>query len=850
MEEYRGYISKIGKTLPSGDVTCDAEIESQKGAGMLPMKVVGAFNRYCREGDWFIATGYTAERTWDDGKRKRTFREFRAKTIKPDLPRTETGALAMLDRTFNIGDHGIAPEARQAFAKKHGASTASKIEKNPDLLLEMSEDPKRFGRAIRNSWSSRVYNLQPIRIMEDAGAKADVVTAVMKKYRDQTLDIIKSNPYELMSVKGVDFKLADKMAEAIGIGKNDQRRVSAAVTDLVSEGLSKGNTYINASKAGMTSALEPLGIDWESFKKLASTVSMAEHAERLGVTIFQSKVGNVVQKIETYRQERAIATAVAAMVARGSKLDHRKIDEATKRVLAQSKYSHLSDEQRAAVETSSRESIAILTGGPGTGKSTVSEAIAEIAAQTISGPLHLVAPTGKAARRLSQTTGRDAKTVHKLLGSKGEAGFTYGANNKLEAGCFVLVDESSMLDTALTKALLDALPDDGRLLLVGDKDQLPSVDAGYVIGDMLTACAANGDTVPSSELTKVFRSLGSKNMIAEWAKDMKEGKFDASVLSPKSIWDTGVAFFDFTERGIAAQVEKVFCVLLADPLNVSQKDAIVLCPQRSGAGGTHEINTRLQAKANPDGAVITGWVRPPGMDKAEPTPKKGDRVMLTANDDKLGIRNGDVGYIKDVVTVWDEDKKRKIEKVKIELESDDIVYIPLSMAPYNTIVAYAITGHKSQGSQYQCVIMPVSGDHTGMMERTLLYTEWTRAKRYVVMVGRKEVFNAGIQNTSSSQRMTLLKAHIEDELDKLPARPRRHPMASATAVHRAAQPIVAPRPVADSTNPVTQAAPSPPPLVRPTFARPSFDPSKDAPPKLVVPNFAGASQPFSTPFKR
>ncbi|MCS4089829.1 ATP-dependent RecD-like DNA helicase [Rhizobium sp. BK176] len=848
MEEYRGYISKIGKTLPSGDVACDAEIESQKGAGMLPMKVVGAFNRYCREGDWFIATGQTVERTW--GEPKRTVREFKAKTIKPDLPRTEAGALAMLDKTFNMRDHGIAPEARRAFAKKHGAGTASKIEQNPDLLLEMTEDPKRFAKAIRNSWSSRLYNLQPIRIMEEAGAKDDVVGAVMKKYGDQTLDIIKTNPYQLMSIKGVGFELADKMAGAIGIGKNDQRRVSAAVTELVAQGLSKGDTYINASKAGMTSALEPLGIEWESFKKLASTVAMAEHAERLGVTIFQSKVGNVIQKIETYRQERSIAKSVAELVARGDKLDRAKIEDATRRVLSQKKYSHLSDEQRAAVETSSRESIAILTGGPGTGKSTVSEAIAEIAAMTISGPLHLVAPTGKAARRLSEATGREAKTVHKLLGSMGEAGFKRGLDNKLEPGCFVLVDESSMLDTALTKALLDALPDDGRILLVGDKDQLPSVDAGYVIGDMLTARAPNGNTVPSSELTKVFRSLGSKNMIAEWAKDMKEGRFDVSPLSPNSIWQTGVSFFTFPDDGIVTQVAHIYCDLMPnDPFNISDKDIVVLCPQRSGRGGTHEINTRLQAKANPNGAVIKGWVRPAGMDKAEPTPKKGDRVMLTANDDTLNIRNGDVGYILDVVDHWD-DKKRKVEKVKIKLESGDIVYIPLSMAPYNTIVAYAITGHKSQGSQYQCVIMPISPDHTAMMERTLLYTEWTRAKRYVVMVGNKDVFTAGIENTSSSQRMTLLKTHIEEELDKLPARPRRRPMASATDIHRAAQPTPAPATVNASPAPAAPASSGPPPLVRPSFARPTFEQPKAAPPTRVVPNFAGASQPFSTPFKR
>ncbi|MBY3433172.1 AAA family ATPase [Rhizobium laguerreae] len=849
MEEYRGYISKIGKTLPSGDVACEAEIESQKGAGMLPMKVVGAFDRYCREGDWFIATGYTAERTFsrkpDRQGKTVTYREFQAKTIKPDLPRTEAGALAMLDRTFNATEHGIDVTARQAFAKKHGANTASKVEKNLDLLLEMTTDPARFGRAIRNSWKSRVYNLQPIRIMEEAGAKADVVSAVMKKYRDQTLDIIKSNPYELMSVKGVDFKLADKMAGAIGIGKNDQRRVSAAVSELVSASLSRGNTYIHASKGGMTPSLEPLGIDWDAFKQLASTVSMAEHAERLGVTIFQSKVGKVIQKIETYRQERDIATAVAALVARGNNLDQRKIDEATRRVLDQKKYSHLSDEQRAAVETSSRECIAILTGGPGTGKSTVSEAIAEIAAQTISGKLHLVAPTGKAARRLSQTTGMDATTVHKLLGARGESGlFKYGKHNKLAPGCFVLVDEASMLDTALTKALLDALPEDGRILFVGDKDQLPSVDAGYVIGDMLTACAANGNTVPSSELTKVFRSLGSKNLIAEWAKDIKEGRFDVSVLSPSTIWETGVAFFDFTEKAIAAQVEHTFCQLLKKPLNVAQKDAIVLCPQRSGRGGTHEINTRLQAKANPDGEAISGWMRPPGMDPAEPTPKKGDRVMLTANDDKLNIRNGDVGYIKDVVTRWDDDGKRKFEAVQIELESDDTVYIPLSIAPYNTIVAYAITGHKSQGSQYQCVIMPVSEDHRGMMERTLLYTEWTRAKRYVILVGQKDVFTAGIENISSSKRLTLLKAHIEDELEKLPPRPRRMPAASATAVHRSAEPAAA------TPSPVAPATISPPPLLRPSFVRPSFDTPKADPPKPTAPHFAGMSQPFSAPFKR
>jgi exodeoxyribonuclease V alpha subunit len=818
MEEYRGFIRAIKRTFEaSGDVLADAEIETR--AGMVPMVVVGPFSSFVREGDWFIASGKTKAHTY----KNKTENRFKAYSIMPDMPRTKAGALAMLDKTFKVNEHGIDMSARHSFVEKHGPDTAFKIEKNPDLLLEMTTDANRFGRAIRNAWSSRVYNLQPIRIMEDAKAKPETISAIMKKYRDQTLDIIKNDPYELMSVKGVDFALADKFAANVGIGKNDQRRVSAAVSELVHASLSNGNTYIPVTVQGMKAALEPFNIEWDAFKKLASTVMTPENAEQLGVTIFQSKVGNVIQKIETYRNERAIAKSVAALVARGSKLDHQKIDQAAQRVLAQEKFSFLSTEQREAVLNSSRESIAILTGGPGTGKSTVSDAIAEIAVQTITGPLYLVAPTGKAARRLAETTGRDAQTVHKLIGAKGDTGlYKFGRHNKLDKGCFVLVDESSMLDTALTKALLDALPEDGRILFVGDKDQLPSVDAGYVIGDMLTAQAQNGNTVPSSELTEVFRSKGSQNLLAPYAKEMKEGLFDVSKISPSTIWTEGVAFFDFPKESIVVQVEKVYCDLAERVLQLNPRnDVVVLCPMRKGRGGTHEINMRLQAKANPTGAAIQGWVRPAGMDSAEPTPRIGDRVMLTANDDDLNIRNGDVGYIKRVVKEWD--GQRSFDAIEVVLESEDVVRIPVSIAPYNTIVAYAITGHKSQGSQYKCVIMPVSEDHVSMMERTLLYTEWTRAKRFVVLVGSKDVFTAGIENVSSSQRMTLLKSHIEDELDLLPARPRRRPAFST------------PRPA------------TAPAFTRPNFQRPSFDTPKAATTSVPPPR---TSNPFAVPLKR
>lgn len=809
MEEHRGYIREIKRAFPSGDILADAEIESR--AGMVPMTVVGPFNSFVRLGDWFIMSGKVIPNEY----KGRVENRFKAQVIMPDMPRTEAGALALLDRTFNAREHGIDIAARQSFVQRHGANAAFKIEKNPDLLLEMTVNKDLFGREIRNAWSRRISSLQPIRIMEDAGASQEAVSAVMRKYRDEALDLLKKNPYELMSIKYVDFKLADKFAERVGIKKSDPRRVSAAVSEIVMKSLSKGNTYVPLK--GIKSELEPFDVEWSAFTDMAQSVTTHEQAERLGVTIFHSKMGKVIQRYETYRNERDIAVAVKNLVGRGRKLDHKAIDAVSARVLGQEENLILSEEQRNAVINSSRESIAILTGGPGTGKSHVSRAIADIVSQTIKGPLFLVAPTGKAARRLAQATKRDdAQTVHKLLGARGEFGqYTFNCDNRLPKGCFVLVDEASMLDTALAKALLEALPDDGRILFVGDKDQLPSVDAGYVLGDLLSARAANGNSVTSSELTKVFRSKGAQSLIAPYAKQIKEGTFDVSQIDHRL--HGNVAFFEFRKESIHVQVEKVYCDLAIRNLNLDpRRDVVVLCPMRKGRGGTHELNTLLQKKANPNGQVIKEWVRPDGMDREEPTPKIGDRVMFTKNDNDLNIRNGDVGYISRIVTDWN--GKRSFPAIEVVLETDDVVKIPLSQAPYCTILAYAITGHKSQGSQYKCVIMPISEDHSSMLERTLLYTEWTRAEKYVVLIGNKDAFAAGIENVSSSQRMTLLKSHIEDELELLPPLPRRAPTIGNT-----------------------------PSFAQPVFSRPSFSTPPRAEEKTSAPPFMGTSGPFRLP---
>jgi exodeoxyribonuclease V alpha subunit len=816
MEEYRGYIRKTLTTLKSDDIVAEAQLEML--SGLVPTVVIGPFNKFVSEGDWFLASGVFRKREF----RGREETQFHARVIRPDLPKSAAGALALFDKTFNPNEHGVDLESRRRFVERHGAMAAFKAEQNPDLLLEMTSDPSRFGRAIKTSWARRLNSLQPIRIMEKAGAGPELVSTVLRKFKDETLSIIRENPYALMALRQVDFRLADKMAEQLGFSKSDPRRVGAGVSEIVSRSLVDGHTYVPLK--GIMASLEPLDIDIEALKRLIREVGTAEGARSLGVTIFESPVGKVVQRYDTYRNERDIARHLARLVALGRTLPRDQIDRVAERVLLQKKYAMLSDEQRDAVLNSSREAVAILTGGPGTGKSTVSEAIAEIASLTAKGPVLLTAPTGKAARRLSETTGKEAVTVHKLLGAKSEFGdFSHNAGNPLPAGCFVLVDESSMLDTSLARAILDALPPDGRILFVGDKDQLPSVDAGYVLGDMLAARTDDGVGVPSSELTKVFRSLGADSLIAPYAKEIKEGTFDVSKINTTPTG--GVAFFEFRKESIAAQIKHLYCTLARKPLGLDpEKDVVILSPMRRGRGGTHELNRVIQEAENPRGGVIDGWFRPPGMDPEEPSPRLKDRVMFTKNDNDLNIRNGDVGVITDVVSVWDQKKRSTQAAIQVKLESGEIVTVPVSQAPYFTVLAYAITGHKSQGSQYKCVLMPMSPDHVSMLDRTLIYTEWTRAKRFVVMVGDKEVFAQGVDNVSSSRRQTLLKTHIEEELDALGLAPvRSRPTGRPPAFMTSQRPAF---------------------LDGPTFGAPDAEPEARA-----RPAFLGGAAPFASPFR-
>jgi len=765
METLRATFRSFKGQAKEGQTWRYADVLYETARGLTPGVFGGTFPSGMREGDWFLVQGTWKEDVWN-GKARQS---FKIRSIRPDLPVTAAGARELLLRTFDARTHGITDEAVKQFVQRHGDDAARKIESDPNLLLEMSRNPAAHKDAIFLAWGRRNSGRAAVNLMTAAEMSPRAVEAVLEAHRDDALRVIKTNPYLLASLPEVGFPNADKLGRSLGVPADDPRRVTAALADAIySSG--EGHTYTPLS--AVTTPLQKQGIDGAAIVRAVQSKIHGGVDDGSGIT-YEIVDGMVIAQRETLRNaERSIAKKVAAIMARPMSRERKDlIASVTQKVLSKEKYSRLDDIQKAAVANSAREGLAILTGGPGTGKSTVTEAIADIAEAvaeaTSKGPLILLAPTGKAARRLSEATGRPAETVHRGLKAKmtgGRNAFGMNAENRLPAGCFVVVDEASMLDTETAAALLEALPDDGRLLLVGDRFQLPSVGPGYVLGDMLSAEADNGLKVPSAELINVYRQ-GKTSAIATGAKALKNGEvppLDSQVRG-------GVALFEYNTPQI---VDKIVG-LVRGPIQKQltgfdpRVDVAILCPQAPGPAGTWEINARLSAELNPNGAAIEGVQHGPYHDKRMPLPRVGDRVMLTKNDAENEVMNGDVGTLQRVHAV--KRNGREARMLEVRFDSGQVVDFPVHRW-HELSLAYAITGHKSQGSQYPIVIMPVTMAHAKMLERTLIYTEWTRAKEFLFLVGEREALELAAKTVTATQRQTRLKALLQAEMGRLAPR--------------------------------------------------------------------------------
>jgi exodeoxyribonuclease V alpha subunit len=547
---------------------------------------------------------------------------------------------------------------------------------------------------------------------------------IYKTYGSDAVQVMTENPYRLTrDVRGIGFKTADAIAMKLGIEKAAMIRLRAGVSFALADAMDEGHCGLP------TAELVPLAEGL--LEAPAHLIEAAIDLERSEGNVIANKVGETdcAFLAGLYRAEQTIADRLIRIA--GGKLPWPLIDVAKAVSWVEERSGlKLADSQRAAIRLALASKALVITGGPGVGKTTIVNSILRILG--VKGvKMLLCAPTGRAAKRMTEATGMEAKTIHRLLEvDPVGSGFKRNEGNCLNCDLLV-VDEASMVDVLLMQALLKATPDDAALLIVGDIDQLPSVGPGQALADIIASGA-----VPVVRLTEVFRQAAASRVIVN-AHRINQGLMP-DLAAPSGESDFYFVSADDPEIAVARIVElaktRIPKRFGLNPI----RDVQVLCPMNRGGVGARSLNIELQAVLNPAGERKVerfGWTFAPG-----------DKVMQIENDYDKEVYNGDIGYIGDV--------DPETGELAVSFDGRAVTYV---FGELDVLVpAYAATIHKSQGSEYPTVIIPVLTQHYPMLQRNLLYTGVTRGKRLVVLVGQKKAVAIAVRNASSRRRWSKL----------------------------------------------------------------------------------------------
>ena len=743
MESIRAIVTRVFKADPeTGRVFVGIDYETPDG---LVSTKAGGYARGLREGDCFSAEG-----TWKTGTYKGQPDEtFQGRQFRPDIPRTAAGAERFLAGCLRPQKHGVSAEAVRRFVAARGAEGLREAVDRPEILVALSQDPARYRAAILEDWSARTQGGQAVSLMEASGLEAKAIERIVSVLRDEVLKRLRDNPYQVARIQDVGFDAADRIGRHLGFAPGDRNRLTAAVTDVLRREEGAGSTAVDLDTlmAGLSTVSR---IDRGL---LLDFLRDAARRDDHDIAIYDTPAGPMSALLRLYVAEVDIQSAVKSVLSSGRANAEADVRRTADALFAKEKFRRFDAIQRLAVEMAATEPFSVLTGGPGTGKSTVMEAAAALCEQLDPGKLILCAPTGKAAKRLEEATGRPASTVHRVLKARGGRGgttrFGHNRGNPLPAGAVVVVDEASMLDADTAAALMNAMPPDGRLLLVGDRNQLPSVGAGSVLADLLSAESGGRRAVPSVELVNVYRQAKDSG-IAKGAVLVKNGEIPDLGEEDRG----GVSFREMAPDEIADAVERLVCEELPAQGFHPVRDVAVLCPMSVGPAGTWALNARLSARLNPDGAPLPGVSLGPSDDPRVPVPRSGDRVMLTENDAENDVMNGDLGTV-----VGPGRAANGRPTIRVAFDSGVEVEYPASKWR-SLILAFAGTIHKSQGSQYKVVVMPMAMSQERMLERTLVYTGWTRAQSRLVLLGERAALEHGIRTYRGEDRSTLLRRFL------------------------------------------------------------------------------------------
>lgn len=614
-------------------------------------------------------------------------RRFRALGWTPVMPSTKDGMARFLGSGLVPG---VGPALAQRLVGAFGERTLDVITGQSARLREVPGIGKKRAGAISDAVRERRVEAEQLTFLHSLGLGPALSRKLLRKYGERTVPLLREDPYlAAEEIRGVGFRTADRIGRAAGIAFDDPRRAAGAVLHLVGKGADDGHVYLprstlaeGAGRLDVPSALVDPAVD-----TLAAREMLIVEEDRVYAPPLHRAEVQIARRFSALLRPRAGRAAAAQELELPSEL---------------------SDQQRAAVRLSLTSGLMVLTGGPGTGKTTTIEAVVS-AHEALELRVTLCAPTGRAAKRMSEASGREAKTIHRLLEWNPAAGtFSRDANAPLETD-LVLVDEASMLDLMLARALVDAIPATASLVLVGDVDQLPPIGAGRVLRELIRS-----GELPLVRLDQVFRQA-QKSAIVRGAHAILDGRVPES--SERGAKGAGELFV-IRAREPAQVIDRLTKSLQRIPQAYGldpRRDVQVLVPMRKGPLGIENLNEVLQAELNPS---------PRGASKGGSRAfRPGDKIMQLRNDYEREVFNGDIGWVKrieDGVTYVDFDSGLR------SYDADALDALTL---------AYASTIHKAQGSEFPAVIVVLHGAHHVLLTRSLLYTAVTRAKRLVVLVG-------------------------------------------------------------------------------------------------------------------
>ena len=665
-------------------------------------------------GEWITASG-----EWVNDRLHG--QQFKARFLKASAPTSVDG----IEKYLGSGMiRGVGPIYAKKLVRAFGEKVFDTIEAEPQRLREVTGIGPVRAKRITDAWAEQKVVREIMLFLHEHGVGTARAVRIYKTYGADAVRVMTENPYRLArDIRGIGFKTADAIAMKLGIEKTAMIRVRAGISFALTEAMDEGHCGLP------TEELIPLAE--ELLEVPPELVRTAVDLELSDGTVIADHVRETpcVFLAGLYQAERVIADRLVRLL--NGKLPWPRIDQdkalpwVEKRIGLQ-----LAESQKTAIRLALVSKVLVITGGPGVGKTTIVNSILQVLSAK-SAKLLLCAPTGRAAKRMTEATGFEAKTIHRLLEvDPKRGGFKRDGDNQLDCDLLV-VDEASMVDVMLMQALMKAVPDDAALLVVGDIDQLPSVGPGQVLADIIASSA-----FPVVRLTEVFRQAAQSRIITS-AHKINQGSIP-DLSKPEGDSDFYFMQADDPETAVPRIVDLVK-IRIPQQFGLNPiHDIQVLCPMNRGGVGARSLNIELQAALNParDRKVERfGWTFAPG-----------DKIMQIENDYDKDVYNGDIGYIDDV----DPDAG----ELNASFDGRSVTY---GFGELDTLVpAYAATIHKSQGSEYPAVVIPIMTQHYVMLRRNLLYTGITRGKRLVVLVGQKKAIAIAVRNVSGRRRWSKL----------------------------------------------------------------------------------------------